>query len=281
MVVYLDQVLLLNGLLDYLLLVACGSVTATPLRRKRILLAALVGGVYAAISLLPEFRFLGNLFWELVFAGILCIISFGTGRGLLRRGVVFLLLAAAFSGIVLLLTELFSAPAALVGNRVYYPVSLGVLALTAGGAFGLMKWGLGRLSHQGGDVAEVTVRLGGRETVFTALRDTGNTLKDPISGCPVLVADGDILRRLLPEVPITEEELQQPAILLERLSALRPSLHPRLIPYKTVGVSRGMLLAIRPEETKIGGKKEAMLMAFSPVPVSDGGGYEALLGGVI
>ena len=42
-----------------------------------------------------------------------------------------------------------------------------------------------------------------------------------------------------------------------------------------------MLLAIRPEEAKIGGKREAILMAFSPVPVSDGGGYEALLGGVL
>ena len=281
MVIYLDQVLLLNGLVDYLLLVACGSVTATPLKRTRILLAALLGGGYGAVSLLPGFQFLGNLFWELVFAAVLCLVAFGPRRGFLRRSVVFLLLAAAFSGIVLVLTELFSAPAALVGSRVYYPVSLGVLVLTAGGTFGLMKWGLNRLSHQGGDIAKVTVRLGDRSVDFTALRDTGNTLKDPISGCPVLVADRDILRRLLPEIKITEEELRQPALLMERLALQRPMLHLRLIPYKTVGVERGMLLAIRPEETKIGGKREAMLMAFSPVPVSDGGGYEALLGGAL
>lgn len=38
MVIYLDQVLLLNGLVDYLLLVACGSVTATPCGGEEFLL---------------------------------------------------------------------------------------------------------------------------------------------------------------------------------------------------------------------------------------------------
>lgn len=281
MVIYLDQVMLLNGLLDYLLLVACGSVTATPLCRRRIFLAAVLGGGYAAASLLPGFRFLGNLLWQLLFAAAMCLVAFGPGRGILRRSVVLMLLAAAFSGIVLVLTELFAAPASLVGTRVYYPVSLSVLVLTAGGAFSLMKWGLGRLTHQGGDVEEVTVRLGGNTAEFTALRDTGNTLRDPISGCPVLVADGALLRRLLPEGHIKEEELRQPAALMERLNRAYPALRPRLVPYKTVGVERGMLLAVRPEEVRIGGKREAMLMAFSPVSVSDGGGYEALLGGVL
>ena len=281
MVIYLDQVLLLNGLVDYLLLVACGSVTATPLRRRRILVAALLGGGYGAMSLLPGFRFLGSLFWELIFGAVLCLVAFGPGRGIIRRSVVFLLLAAAFSGIVLVLTELFSTPAALVGSRVYYPVSLGVLVLTAGGTFGLMKWGLSRMCHHGGDIAEVSVRMGNQVVDFTALRDTGNTLKDPISGCPVLVADGSILRRLLPGVSVSEEELGEPSALLERLAVQCPRVRPRLIPYKTVGVERGMLLAIRPEEAKIGGKRKAILMAFSPVPVSDGGGYEALLGGVL
>ena len=162
MVIYLDQVLLLNGLVDYLLLVACGSVTATPLRRRRILVAALLGGGYGAMSLLPGFRFLGSLFWELIFGAVLCLVAFGPGRGIIRRSVVFLLLAAAFSGIVLVLTELFSAPAALVGSRVYYPVSLGALVLTAGGTFGLMKWGLSRMCHHGGDIAGGNTRPDGK-----------------------------------------------------------------------------------------------------------------------
>lgn len=79
------------------------------------------------MSLLPGFRFLGSLFWELIFGAVLCLVAFGPGRGIIRRSVVFLLLAAAFSGIVLVLTELFSAPAALVGSP-------GILSGEPGGA---------------------------------------------------------------------------------------------------------------------------------------------------
>lgn len=75
-------------------------------------------------------------------------------------------------------------------------------------------------------------------------------------------------------------QFSNPVLLMEWLQQTVPDMHTRLIPYKTVGVEHGMLLAMRPQEVKISGKREMLLLAFSPVPVSDGGGYEALLGGV-
>lgn len=279
MTIYLDQAFLLNGLVDYLLLTVSGSILGLPLRRKRLLLAGVVGGVYAALSLLPSFLFLQSFFWKFLMAGVLCFLAFGTRRGLLRQWIVLFLLAAAFSGLVLLLTELFSAPKALIGGTVYYPMTFGVLILTAGIACGLMLWGLGRMVQHGGNIDELSLRLAGKDLRLTALRDTGNTLRDPISGCPVLVADWQVLEKCCPELRLRAAELEAPQELLGRILEERPELKPRLIPYKTVGVGHGMLLALRPEEIKIAGKTENLLVAFSPVPVSDGGGYQALLGG--
>jgi stage II sporulation protein GA (sporulation sigma-E factor processing peptidase) len=198
---------------------------------------------------------------------------------LLRQSLVLLLLAAAFSGLVLLLTELFSAPAALIGGTVYYPLSLGVLILTAGGSYGLISWGLGRLMQHGGDVEQVELTLLGKTFRLTALHDTGNTLRDPLSGCPVMVTDWQVLASLIPELDLSEAAFSCPQDLVARLRETKPELSPRLIPYKTVGVGHGLLLALRPEEVKISGKQETLLIAFSPVAVSDGGGYQALLGG--
>lgn len=277
MVVYLDGVLLLNALTDYLLLLACGNLTASPIRRVRVGLAGVLGGGYAMLSLVPGLTFLGGLFWQAVFAVALCLVAFGPGKMLLRQSIVLFLLAAAFSGVVLLLTELFSAPAALVGKRVYYPVSFGVLVLTAGGAYGGIAWGLNRLQHHGGDVVQTEISLGGQTVHITALRDTGNTLKDPISGCGVLIADGEVFRKLLPGL----EPGKDPAALLAQVREAAPETSPRLIPYKTIGVENGLLLALKPQEVKISGKQETLLIACSPVPVSDGGGYEALLGGAL
>lgn len=277
MTVYLDGAWLLNGFVDYLLLVVSGNLTASPIRRRRILLAGALGGFYGVVCLLPGWAFFGNLLWRIVVAGLMCLVAFGPGKLILRQMVVLFLLTAAFSGVVLLLTELFSAPASFVGGSVYYPVSTGALVLTAGGAYGAITWALGRMRHQGGDIVPVTVALGKRTAELTALRDTGNTLRDPITGAGVLVVDWTVMKKLLPKIEI--KCISEPQILMQALGLHYPNLRPRLIPYKTIGVSHGMLVAIRPEEVKLSGKKENLLVAFSPVAVSDGGGYQALVGG--
>lgn len=277
MTIYLDGVWLINGFVDYLLLVVSGNLTASPIRRRRILLAGALGGCYGVVCLLPGWDFLGSFPWRIVMAGLMCLAAFGPGKTLIRQVVVLFLLTAAFSGIVLLLTELFAAPAAFVGSSVYYPLSLGTLVLTAGGAYGAITWALGRLHHHGGDVVSVTLTLEGKTEELTALRDTGNTLRDPITGAGVMVADLGILKKLLPNLNM--RNTSEPQQLMEEICLQYPYLRPRLIPYKTVGVPHGMLVGIKPQEVIISGKRENLLVAFSPVDISDGGGYRALLGG--
>lgn len=274
MTVYLDGVWLLNGFIDYLLLVVSGTVTATPVRRGRILMAGGLGGLYGVLCLLPGWEFLSGFMWRGVMAFLMCFVAFGCGRRLLRQGTVLLLLAAAFFGIVMLLTEVFSVPAALIGGSVYYPVGTGTLVLTAGGAYGLMSWGLRRLGHQGGEIVPVELRFHKKSIHLTALRDTGNSLRDPISGLPVLVADLKLLKNWIPEKLESE-----PQGLLRQVFEAAPEMRPRLIPYKTVGVAYGLLVGVQMEEVVISGKKERVLIGLSPVSVSDGGGYQALWGG--
>lgn len=277
MTVYLDGVFLINGFVDYLLLVVAGNLTGSPLRRTRILLAGAIGGIYGAVCLLPGWGFFGNVIWRGVVAVILCAAGFGVSRGLARQVAVLFLLTAAFSGLVLLLTELFSAPAAFVGNRVYYPLGMGTLVLTAGGAYGLISWALGRLEHHGGDIVPMMLEVQGRRAELTALRDTGNTLRDPITGERVAVVSRSVMKSLLPE--LDPALVDQPQLLFRRINEQYPGLRPRLLPYKTVGVAHGMLVGVRPEKVQVKGKRESLLIAFSAVEISDGGGYRALLGG--
>ena len=47
-VVYVDSVFVLNALMDYLLVLCAARLAGIPLRRRRYLLAGLLGGAYAA-----------------------------------------------------------------------------------------------------------------------------------------------------------------------------------------------------------------------------------------
>ena len=53
----------------------------------------------------------------------------------------------------------------------------------------------------------------------------------------------------------------------------------RLLPYRAVGVEHSMLLALRVDGARVGGRDWGpSLVALSPGPVSDGGRYSALVG---
>lgn len=59
-VVYLDRVLLLNLLVDYLLLLTTAQLAGIPLRRGRLALCAAVGALYAGAVFLPGLSWLSH-----------------------------------------------------------------------------------------------------------------------------------------------------------------------------------------------------------------------------
>ena len=52
-VVYWDRVVVLNGIVDYLLLLSAAWLSGLPLRRRRLALWAALGGLYAGAVFLP------------------------------------------------------------------------------------------------------------------------------------------------------------------------------------------------------------------------------------
>ena len=82
-----------------------------------------------------------------------------------------------------------------------------------------------------------------------------------------------------PEERPSPQQLLDPAGTLEGVRDPEWKRRFRLLPYRAVGVDRGLLLAVRVDQAWIAGEDRGpMVVALSPTPVSDGGGYAALLG---
>ncbi len=255
MTVYLDLVVLLNFLVDFLLLCGTSRLCGYPKGTKRAALASLVGGLYAGFCLLPGFRFLGALFWRFICLAGMTVIAYGWNKSALRAGCIFSFLSFALGG-------------AAVGNSSFWGIIL------AAGLICLLCY----LSFRGRSMAKsyvsVKLVLGSKERQFTALVDTGNTLTDPVSGRRVLVVSAHIAREIL---GLTEEALAKP---LETMSNYR-ELGLRLIPYRAVGQPAGFLLAIRPDELTVDKEKRQDLVAFAPQQIGIGEAFDALAGGVL
>lgn len=243
----------LNFMVDFLLLLGTNRMCGFPSGIKRAMLAALVGAVYSGACLMPGFRFLGNTLWRLVSLGLMGTAAFGWNQSAFRRTVVFILLSMALGGIAIGF-----------GNG-----NFGTLVLSAAGVWLLCRMGFG--GNVGQEYVPISIAHGNGQLNLFALRDTGNTLRDPISGESVLIVGADAGTEL---TGLTTQQLSHPVETAASMSGYR------LIPYHAVGQPAGMLLMKRFADVTIDGKKRSVLVAFAPEKIGRSDTYQALTGGM-
>lgn len=280
-VIYVDTLFLLNALVDYLLLLCSARLAGEPLKRLRFALGAALGGGYAVAIFLPGLGFLEHPLCRLAAAALMVLAAFGGSRRLGRQTVIFFALSCAFAGGVLAVSMLGGQGLSLNRGVVYSGMDLKIVLLSAAGCYAALSLLLQKaVKHTSftGELKQVRLELGERAVELTALTDTGNTLTDPVTGRGVMVAEGARLLPLFPpEGRPDSQAMRDPAGALERLTGAGGRF--RLLPYRSVGVDRGLLLAVRVDRAVVDGEdRGAMVVALSPNSVSDGGGYAALLG---
>ncbi len=257
MVVYADLVVLLNFGVDLLLLLGTNRLAGYSLGLKRAVGASVIGGIYAYMCLLPGFRFFSGTIWRLVILVIMSVITFGLDRSALTRGVLFVFLSMALGGIAMGLNS----------------GSFWTLIASAAGVLIMCIIGF-RGTAGKTHYLPVELYYHGKCKHLTALVDTGNTLRDPITGQQVLVVGAQIAHEML---GLSTDQLRDPISVVG--SGQYCGL--RLIPYRAVGQPGGMLLAVQFEDVKIGGKPAGKLVAFAPDALGSREGYQALAGGVL
>lgn len=282
-VIYIDSLFLLNFVVDYLLLLCAGRLAGEVLHRGRLALGAALGAAYVAAVFFPGMGFLLHPLCKLGAAVLSLLISYGGSRRLLRVSLVFFAAAAAFGGGIFAL-ELLGGRGLTLKNGIFYSaMDLKLILLSAAGCYVLLTLVLQRTAKHSAVHRELTpalLTLEGRRVALTALVDTGNTLTDPANGRPVMVAEGERLAPLFPPGQAPDvQALRDPVKTMERLSAQGWQGRCRLLPYQSVGVECGLLLALRLDGAKIGTEDYGkLLVALSPTRLSDGGGYSALIG---
>ena len=252
---YVTSVMLLSLVVDALLLIAAGRLSNQSPRMIRVMMAAVLSSLYSALCLQPGFYFLGNLFWRIVCLAVAAIIAYGISWNGFRSGLAFAFLYLALGGAVLAIGD---------GGAVSTLCSAGIVCVLCCFVF--------RFQPLEGEYIPVELRYKDKCLRLTALKDTGNTLRDPITGQQVLVIGGDIATEL---TGLTREQLRKPLDAIGIISGLR------LIPYHSVDNNGGFLLAMRMNNAKIGSWHGSALVAFAPEVLNREGVYQALTGGTV
>lgn len=228
-IVYLDVLVALNSLIDYVLLSLTARLSHSPFCRLRAALGALLGGLAACRLLLPLSPLL-SLTFHLVTAVLIVAVAFRPDglRRLCRRVATFYVASALLSGAVTALWHLTDSDLLVAaGGVVYWAVSpLWLTVCTVAVYFAVRLWE--RLTSRAAPAARdytVTVEDETGGCTCRALYDTGLRLREPFSGEPAIV--------------VRRTELSLP-----------PDVRLRMIPYRTVG-GEGLLPAFRPRRVTL------------------------------
>lgn len=272
-VIYVDELFFLNALTDYLLLLSCARLRGRALRRTRFAAAAALGGVYAVLAAIPPLSFLVSLAVKALVSLLMAWIAFGAPPELWRGWGCFLALSSAFAGAVYGISLLSGAEV----RGMLSGASLKTLALSFGLCYAAVRLFFGRfLKRRERCVVEAKIELCGKTVSLRALRDTGNSLFDPLSGSRILLTEPGALASLFAP-PLVLPLPDDPAACFRVLSS-----HPvlsrrlRLVGFSAVGTKRGLLVCFRPDAVTVEGVAEQYLVALSPTPLG-GGEYSALV----
>ena len=134
-------------------------------------------------------------------------------------------------------------------------------------------------------ICKVKIKLNGKEIVLDTMVDTGNMLKEPLTGNPVVVVEKTSLYDLMPKEILNNTELilggdfgKIPEnIKNEYISRLK------IIPFSSLGKQNGMLIGIKPERLEVINeqseeRKDNAIIGIYNKSLTKRGEYNALIG---
>lgn len=252
--IYGDIYILINFSMDFLCLYAVSLLTHDKVRIGRLSLAALIGAIYALVSLLPyEIRLLRTLTDILVPIAI-CFVAFGYYNIKLFVKRVFVFYCISFltggfmSAVYFFAGKLLNGRDVVIGGRVedvYSEIPLwvfGVCAVIC--AIIATLWG--RISSRDKHISRASVKIvsDGKICELHGLVDSGNLLTDPLGGLPVIVVSAPVADLLFPV----------------DLDGDYRGGRIRIIPYRTT-VGEGMTIGYIPDLTEINGRAVGAVLA--------------------
>ena len=261
MTVYADVLFLINFFADLVCLAACRRIRGIRVRKRRLCLAAMIGGVYGVTAALVMLPGIALYALSLAAACLICFAAFGRQPILsfFRTVMLFYIANLLLGGLLTLLDTV-------LGDTARLPLLLAaalclVLYAAMTGISALLRAARVRRDSM------VGITLGDKTAWFTVLADSGNLLHDPYTGEPVILLSRARLRQAFPGEMLFDTPLDAPPETLV-------SLGWHIIPADTA--SGGTLLDVFvPDAVTVNGRRVDAVAASVPSPSF--GGAEGLI----
>lgn len=259
MTVYLDIVLLENLCMNYIILLATGYLMKVKMKQLRLAASSLLGGIYAVIAYLEILPIYSSLGMKIILSILMIYLAF-CPKGIKLLGkqlVIFYLTSFVFGGCAFALLYFIRPQDILMRNGVYvgtYPIKIALLGGIVGFIITYIAFKIVKTKLRKKDILySIEITLQEKKLSIKAMLDTGNLLKDPISGMPVIVVEKEQLYSLLPIQLLNhiEEWIGGDETFLSQMEEKELVTRFRMIPFSSVGKQNGLMLGFKADQVVI------------------------------
>lgn len=254
MTIYLDVVFFENIIMNYIIIFATGVAVKGEIKHWRILVASSIGAIYTIIMYLNIIPIYSNFFMKLILSFVMVYISFlpKNFKKLLKNLLIFYLVSFVFGGCVFALMYFISPQLALIKNGVFvgaYPLKVALIGglvsfIIIQVSFKVVKTRLSKKDM----IYDIEIIIDRKSVKVKALLDTGNLLKDPITGIPVVVIEHKSLYSVIPAEVLNNINKViggDANELIENEEFSKIISRFRIIPFSSLGKQNGLLLGIK------------------------------------
>lgn len=260
MTIYLDIVFIENVLMNYIILFACVVLLKVKPHKIRLILSSCIGAIYTIIMYLNIVPIYSNFIMKFVLSIVIVYVALKPRKikVLLKQLTIFYLTSFVFGGCVFALMYFLKPQLVQIRNGSFvgtYPIKVAIVGGSIAFVLIQISFKLIKTKISKNDIIYKTkIHLFQDEIELCALLDTGNLLKEPITGLPVMIVEKEKMKNILPKEILNNidviiggdtSELNYNENLIKYISRFR------MIPFSSVGKQNGLLLGIRVDSVDI------------------------------
>ena len=242
---YADISFLINFSMDFMILWATAKLSGTPVKYRRFMGVAILGGIYGVAYLVEEMSFWYSLPIKIIFSFLMIILALSP-RGwqeFKKNLMYFYAVSFCMAGATIAVSCLGRK-----GNQgisFYYWCLLGGISCAIflgkqAGKYLTQKILPALLKYR------VELHFEKKTCTGEGFLDTGNSLRDPITQRPVVVAEYDLVKECFPDdCKAAMENYDDENEVLQALSNSSWANRLRLIPYTSIGQKNGLMVGFR------------------------------------
>lgn len=275
MTVYADVLIILNLFVNFFILQLTSKLCKDGYRLTRMILSAFIGSLFSLYIFLPATGFVSETLLKFTLSAVMVLVCFGFDsiKSLLRRVAVLFAVTFLYGGLMLLIWSVLKPANMAINNGIVYLDISPTVLITATVLSYIIISLIRRVSTKQavmGQRFEIKLTLGEKTVTTTALADTGNSLKDTVTGKPVIIIESSLARQLTDFLPTPEVVMA---------GEVPHNSGFRMIPYSFVG-GHSLLPAFKISNIKINANEhlinlENILAAVSSEPLGED--YKAII----